>query len=73
MSRMPPSFSGGFVCARAAVADNASTDARTPENIRLMKTSLRTGRIPCGLNFVAAIMPEGVSSGKARRLIWFFR
>jgi hypothetical protein len=31
-----------------------------------MKTSLRTGRIRGDLNFVAAIMPEGVGSGKAR-------
>jgi hypothetical protein len=29
-----------------------------------MKTSLRTGRILGSLNFVAAIMPEGGSSGK---------
>jgi hypothetical protein len=62
---MPPSFSGGLLCAKAAVVDNARTDARTPENIRLIKASLRTGRIRGGLNSVAAIMPEGVGSGKA--------
>jgi hypothetical protein len=31
-----------------------------------MKASLRTGRVRGGLTFVAAIMPEGGSSGKAR-------
>src|SRR6188768_569402 len=66
MSRMPPSFSGGFVCAKTALADSTSTDARTPENTRHMETSLPTGRIRCGLTSVAAIMPEGGSSGKAR-------
>jgi hypothetical protein len=31
-----------------------------------MEASLRTGRIACGVGFVAAIMPEGVGSGKPR-------
>src|SRR6267378_1767809 len=55
---MPPSFNGGLPCANAADAAIASTDARTPERIRFMEASLRTGRIACGVGFVAAIMPK---------------
>jgi len=32
-----------------------------------MEASLRTGRIACGVGFVAAIMPEGIGSGKQRK------
>jgi hypothetical protein len=48
---MPPSLSGGLLCATAAVAASASTDANTPENTRFIEASLRTCRIPCDLNF----------------------
>src|SRR3979490_1832038 len=42
---MPPSFKGGLLCAMAALAAKTSTEARTPETIRFIKTSLRTCRI----------------------------
>src|SRR4030081_2228705 len=48
---MPPSFKGGLLCAMAALAAKTSTEARTPETIRFIKTSLRTSRISCGLDF----------------------
>src|SRR4051812_40227621 len=47
---MPPSFSGGFVCASADVIETASAQARTPERARFMKTSLSNRRIACGFN-----------------------
>jgi hypothetical protein len=33
--------------------------------MRFMEASLRTDRVACGVGFVAAIMPEGIGSGKA--------
>jgi hypothetical protein len=32
-----------------------------------MEASLRNGRVCRGVDFVAAIMPEGIDSGKARK------
>src|SRR6188472_623963 len=40
MSRIPPSLSGGFACANAAVADIASAAAKMPVTTRFMKASL---------------------------------
>ena len=37
MSRMPPSFSGGLLCANALVAASASTEAKTPERTRFIR------------------------------------
>src|SRR4051812_23897396 len=45
MSRMPPSFSGGLLCAMAAVAASPSNEAKTPERTRFIEASLSTGRI----------------------------
>src|SRR5437667_7931717 len=45
MSRMPPSLSGGLLCAKAAVAATASTEAKTPERARFIKTSLSMPRL----------------------------
>src|SRR5216684_2054954 len=45
MSRMPPSLSGGLLCANAAVAATASTEAKTPERTRFIKTSLLMPRL----------------------------
>src|SRR5258708_6096235 len=39
MSRMPPSFRGGLVCADAACAPKASAAASTPDRTRFIKTS----------------------------------
>ena len=60
-------FERRFCLRQGGVADNASTDARTPENIRFMKASLRTGRIRCGLTSVAAIMPEASQQRQGAR------
>src|SRR4051794_22779069 len=51
MSRIPPSFSGGLVCANADVADNASIDAIRHEKTRFMEALPGIGRIGCGLYF----------------------
>src|SRR5205814_4467158 len=45
MSRMPPSLSGGLLCANAAVAATASTEAKTPERTRFIKTSQSLPRL----------------------------
>ena len=66
MSRMPPSLSGGLLCASAAVADIASTAATMPVVILFTEASLLTRRIACGFEIFGAIMPHGVGSGKAR-------
>jgi hypothetical protein len=63
---MPPSFSGGLLCANAAVADIASTAATMAVVVLFTKASLFTHRIGCGFEIFGAIMPHGVSSGKAR-------
>src|ERR1700751_4063944 len=47
MSRMPPSFSGGLLCASADVAALASTQANAPATIRFMETSLDRFVPPC--------------------------
>src|SRR6266700_766145 len=48
MSRMPPSLSGGLLCASAAPAPSASSAASAPVSIRLIRSSLSDGRIACG-------------------------
>jgi hypothetical protein len=48
---MPPSFSGGFVCASADVADIASAQAKTPARTCLMESSLTAApHMACGFN-----------------------
>src|SRR5262245_763411 len=67
MSRMPPSFSGGFVWASADVADTANTQAKAPARIRFMKSSL--GCFLCRLCprlCIAPIMPHGQMGSKPR-------
>src|SRR5688572_95843 len=66
MSRMPPSFNGGLVCAKADVADSASTDAASNEKTRFMGASLGLTALAAALFPLGAIMPEGIGSGKAR-------
>src|SRR5258708_34776182 len=48
---MPPSFSGGLLCAIAALAATASAAARTPERTRFIKASLSTAASSCSLYF----------------------
>src|SRR6266481_5707132 len=40
---MPPSFRGGLLCARAAVAASASTDANTQEAVQLVNVGALAG------------------------------
>jgi hypothetical protein len=42
---MPPSFSGGLLCATAAVAASTSADAKTPDSTRFIAAPSRTCRI----------------------------
>src|SRR5215212_8424125 len=55
MSRMPPSFSGGLLCAIAPLAatasPKASPKAETPERTRFMKPPFRHAALFCGLYF----------------------
>ena len=67
MSRMPPSLSGGLLCANAELADIASAAAKIPVIALFTESSLFTRRIACGFWNFGAIMPHGVSSGKAKR------
>src|SRR5215470_18063639 len=70
MSRMPPSFSGGFDCARAAVADIASAQAKAPATIRFMKSSLGIFLPPCRRLRVGgdhAAWPGGQQATRQRR------
>src|SRR5580698_5905664 len=62
---MPPSFSGGLLCAHAADAATASTAARTPERTRFMETSHQRAAL-FAASIVAAIMPQAVGCGKPR-------
>src|SRR2546421_7978310 len=48
---MPPSFSGGLLCAIASVAATASPKAKTPERTRFMKPPFRHAALFCGLYF----------------------
>src|SRR5205814_3768623 len=48
---MPPSFSGGLLCAIAPVAATASAKAKTPERTRFMKPPFRHAALFCGLYF----------------------
>ena len=57
---MPPSLSGGLLCASAAVADIASTAATMPVIALFTEASLFTRRIACGFEIFGAIMPHGV-------------
>src|SRR3954469_4931405 len=51
MSRMPPSFSGGFVCASTEVAEIASAQANAPARTCLMESSLTAAPpVACGFN-----------------------
>jgi hypothetical protein len=66
---MPPSLSGGLLCAHAAGATTASVAARMPEmtplRTRFIEPSPSVHRIACGPRIaVAAIMPEALRSGK---------
>ena len=63
---MPPSLSGGLLCASAAVADIASAEAKMPVVALFTKASLLRCRIACGFEIFGAIMPHGVGSGKAQ-------
>src|SRR5437879_7627575 len=64
---MPPSFSGGLLCATAAVAAKTTTEARTPDRTRFMEASLSTCRIAfTAFISIAAIMPQAIGSGKPR-------
>src|SRR5450631_60985 len=45
ISRMPPSFSGGLLCAIAAVAASTTADAKTPDSTRFIAAPSRTCRI----------------------------
>ena len=65
MSRMPPSFSGGLLCASAAVADIASTAATMPVIALFMKASLFGCRIACGFEFCRRDHAAWINSGKA--------
>jgi hypothetical protein len=42
---MPPSLSGGLLCANAALAAIASTEAKTPERTRFIEASLSVPRL----------------------------
>src|SRR5207237_523921 len=48
---MPPSFSGGLLCAIAPLAATASPTAKTPERTRFMKPPIRHAALFCGLYF----------------------
>ena len=66
MSRMPPSFSGGLSCAIAALAATASTEARMPERCAFHEDLPdKRAALRCGLDFVAAIMPQAVLQRQA--------
>src|SRR5215212_6997222 len=67
MSRMPPSLSGGLLCASAAVTDIANTAATMPVVALFTEASLLTRHIACGFEIFGAIMPHGVMGGKAKR------
>jgi hypothetical protein len=54
-----------LLCASAAVADIASTAATMPVAALFTEASLFTRHIACGFEIFGAIMPHGVSSGKA--------
>jgi hypothetical protein len=51
---MPPSLSGGLLCANAAVADIATTAANIPVIALFMEGSLVGCRIACGFEFCSA-------------------
>src|SRR5437764_13975955 len=48
---MPPSFSGGLLCAIAPLAATASPTAKTPERTRFMKPPIRHAALFCGPYF----------------------
>ena len=66
MSRMPPSFSGGLLCAIAAVAATASTEAQNAgknpfhESLPVERAALAAASIS-----VAAIMPQAMQQRQA--------
>ena len=49
---------------RLDAATTASMVAKTPAKTRFMKPPSRTCRIACGLNLIAAIMPQPPHCGK---------
>src|SRR5712692_11942658 len=62
---MPPSFSGGLLCAMAAVAASTSADAKTPDSTQFIAASLANApHSPAASISVAAIMPQAIRSGK---------
>src|SRR6266852_9571181 len=65
---MPPSFSGGLLCASAVVALAASSAARTPERARfILNLPVDMPHYFAAFISVAAIMPQAVGSGKEQR------
>jgi hypothetical protein len=73
MSRMPPSFSGGLLCAEtpvvvAAVVATASSKPSALEEIRFiirfMEAPWQRAALACGLTPVRSIMPQALRSGK---------
>src|SRR5579863_5139778 len=63
---MPPSLSGGLLCAMAAVAATTSAVARTPERTCFMKPPCRGVALAATVMSFAAIMPQALRSGKPR-------
>src|SRR5215475_7079270 len=66
MSRIPPSFSGGLLCADAASADIASAQAKAPATMRFMNASLDIFLPSCWRLRVGAIMPHAQGGSKPR-------
>src|SRR5438876_5450246 len=53
MSRMPPSLSGGLVCASAALLPSASSEASTAVRIRVITYLPVDRRVACSLMSIA--------------------